>query len=356
MIAKIISALLLAVSTTTAFAQTSAPELADNAPDSHVVVRGDTLWDISAKFLKQPWRWPEIWNLNRAQIHNPHLIYPGQVVYLDRSGGSPHLRLGTPVGTSKVEPRIYEHALTDAIPSIPQKVIEPFLLRPLVVDTDWDETAPRVIALDEQRVLAGQGAKIYVVGLKGEQKLWEVYRPSEPIKDPETGQVIAREAEHLGTARLVHGGDPATLEVTEASIEINRGDHLVPAPHADIVNYAPHAPDGQINGLVIRMPGGVSETGRNYVVMLNRGSSQGVEVGQVLALYRTGRFIPDVKKENARDTDAVGADRKDSPNGVKLPDERYGLVFVFRVFDRVSYALVMNSDRPVNLLDTVRNP
>lgn len=355
MIAKIISALLLAVSTTAALAQADAPlELADNAPDRHVVQKGDTLWDISGKFLKQPWRWPEIWNLNREQIRNPHLIYPGQVVYLDLSGGTPRLRLGTPVGNGKVEPRVYEESLSDAVPSIPQKIIEPFLIRPLVVDTAWDEGAPRVVALDEQRVVAGQGSNIYVVGLTGEDQRWEVYRPSRDIVDPETKQVIGREAEHLGTARLVRGGDPATLQVVTASLEIGRGDRLVPAPRPDIVNYAPHAPASELSGRVIGMPGGVSETGRNHVVMLNRGSSQGVEIGQVLALYRAGRFIPDAHKENARDTQAVGTDKK--AGGVQLPDERYGLVFVFRVFEGVSYALVMNSDRPVNLLDTVRNP
>mgnify|MGYP001589569313 CR=1 FL=1 len=338
MIIRIISALLISFSSVYAVAQTAKPvELADNAPDRHVVVRGDTLWGISGKFLKDPWRWPEVWRMNRDQIKNPHRIYPGQVIVLDRSG--PSLRLET----TKLELKVYEEKDRDAIPSIPHNIIQPFLSEPLVVETSemMDESA-KIIAIEENRVFIGAGDKFYVTGVKPKIKLWQVYRPAKPIIDPDTEETLGYEAFYLGSARVKMEGEPATLEAIIAKQEMGRGDRLMAASKPDIITYAPHAPSAKIEGRIVRLYDGVGETGRNYVVTLNRGKRDGIEIGHVLALYRTGRDV----------TYREGIDKEE----YKLPDERYGLVFVFRTFDRVSYALVMNASRPVLPRDTVRAP
>lgn len=358
MMNRILVALLLAVtgSVVSAKAPSAASqpiELAENAPDRHVVVKGDTLWGISGLFLKNPWMWPQVWNLNKDQIKNPHWIYPGQIVYLDRSGGVPRLRLGQPI---KVQPKIYEQTEAEAIPTIPQHVIEPFLIQPLVVDAGWNESAPRLIAIDEQHVAAGTGDKVYVSGVTSDETTWDLYRPARPFVDPETKEVLALEAEHLGSAQLVRIGDPATFVIKTAKREIVRGDRLVPATRPGMVNYVPRAPEATINGVVLAIPGGLREAGRNNVIMLNKGAADGVETGQVLAMYRAGRYIADTRKEFIRDKEVARNEQRDDPYGAQLPDERYGLVFIFRVFDRVSYGLIMNSDRPAAIGDQVSNP
>lgn len=314
-------------------------ELADNAPDRHIVVPGDTLWDIAARFLKQPYRWPEVWRLNQEEIKNPHRIYPGQVVVLDRREPLPRLRLGE---TVKVEPRIYSSAERQAIASIPQRVIEPFLAQPLVVEAKELDPAPRIVATQENRVYLGVGDVAYVTGLGGDAKLWNIYRPGKVLVDPETRQPLGVEALFLGSARLTASGEPATLEIVASRQEIGRGDRLLPAPRLDIMNYVPHAPAKPVAARVVAVYGGVAEAGRNSVVSLSRGSAEGLEPGHVLAIYRAGRTVSN-RHEGKLEAYA-------------LPEERFGLVFVFRVFERVSYGLIMDASRPVVTGDSVRNP
>lgn len=344
---QIISALLIAISTlpaSLAFAQDRPIELAPDAPDRHIVVKGDTLWGISAKFLKDPYRWPEIWRLNDSQIRNPHRIYPGQVVILDREGGEPRLKLGTLV---KAEPQIYSDADKEAIPAIPQNVIEPFLSQPLVIEAGALETAARIVATQENRVNVGAGNRFYAQGIaKPAAVLWQIYRPGIPLKDPDNGQVLGHEAVYLGSARLVKEGkegEAATLEATTAKLEISRGDRLVPAAKPEILSYVPHAPKQEIRGRIVSIYGGVGEAGKFSIVTLSRGKGDGLEQGHVLAIYRTGETVTNRFE---------GGD----PQSIKLPDERFGLLFVFRAFERVSYALVMESSRPVMSGDTVRTP
>lgn len=340
---RIIFCLFLGFSSVTALAQDSKPiQLAEDAPDQHVVKKGDTLWGISGKFLKEPWRWPEIWRLNKEQIRNPHLIYPGQIVVLDLSGGQPRLKLGQAI---KLEPRIYEEAAGEPIPGIPQRVIEPFLSEPLVVEEGGMANAARIVATQETRVNVGPGNVVYAIGVNPGARLWQVYRPAKPIKDPVTSEILGYEAFFLGNAKVVRNGDPATLEVLSAKQEIGRNDRLMPAAKPDVVAYAPHAPDKDIAGHIVSIYGGVGQTGeagRGYIVTLNRGRRDGVETGHVLALYRLPRNI-EMRVDDAVETRT-------------LPEERYGLVFVFRTFERVSYALVMNADRPVMAKDTFRTP
>lgn len=339
---RIISALLLSISSTWAMAQATPPlELAPDAPDRYIVVPGDTLWGISAKFLKDPYRWPQIWRMNPEEIKNPHRIYPGQVVILDRSGTEPQLKLGRLI---KAEPKIYAEEQRREIPAIPQNIIEPFLSEPLVVEEGTLDAAPQLVATQESRVYVGAGGTIYARNIpKPAAKLWQAFRPGAVFKDPDTGEVLGYEAYYLGSARVVTEGEPTLLEVLTAKQEIGRGDRLMPASRPDVLSYVPHAPTANIKGRVLTIYGGVGEAGKYSIVTLSRGKKDGVEFGHVLALYRAG---PEV----------VNRFQNDQPETTKLPDERYGLVFVFRVFDRVSYALVMEGARPVAPGDVIQTP
>jgi len=344
---RIISALILAV--TAVCASAAEPlKLVDNPPDRHVVVRGDTLWGISGKFLKEPWRWPEIWNMNREEIKNPHLIYPGQVVYLDRSGKTPRLRLGKPVksgsGTVKLQPHVYSDPVQQAIPSIPPNQIEPFLSQPLVVEQGELDSVPRIVAGPEYRGMMGNGDQAFATGIFDASVVrWNVFRPGKPLIDPDTGATIGYEAFFLGNANLVQAGEPAVLQITVAKEEIMRGDRLIPAPPVNIISYVPHRPDNQVAARVMTIYGGVSEGGRASIVSLNRGKNDGLEVGHVLALFRN-RIASAIDEDTMR--------RVDTP----IPEERYALVFVFRVFNGVSYALVLESSKPITVGDYARNP
>jgi nucleoid-associated protein YgaU len=345
-----------------------------DAPDRYVVVRGDTLWGISQRYTDSPWRWPELWSMNKEQIRNPHLIYPGYVIILDRErarlsiaggeSGTPAVTSGTPAvttggaesapvttsGTVKLSPRVRTESLAkQEIPSIPAGVIEPFLTRPLVIEPDGLEKAPTIIGTQGDRVILAEGSAAYVRGIgQSSEDTWYVYRKGGPLIDPDTNKTLAYEAIYLGTARLTRPGEPATVVLSSAVQEVGAGDKLVAAGRAMPPNYAPHAPAVSLSGRVMTIYGGlggVGEAGDHAVVTINRGKADGIEIGHVLALYSAGGTARDVTKtRNAPDAN------------IKLPDERSGLVFVFRVFDRVSYALVMNITRPVNTLDVVQTP
>ena len=335
----------------------SAPlELKADAPERYVVVPGDTLWGISERYTDSPWRWPELWDLNRDQIRNPHLIYPGYVILLDRASGrlsiggmAPGAEAVAP-GTVKLGPRAHVDSLAkQQIPSIPAAAIEPFLSKPLVIEPDGLEKAPTIVATEADRVVLASGNKAYVRGIGGSpDETWYVYRQGGPLVDPDTQQTLAYEAIYLGTARLTRGGDPATVVLTSAVQEVGAGDKLVAAGKPQPVSYAPHAPEAQIRGRVMSIYGGlgeVGEAGPQSIITINRGRADGLEVGHVLALYNRGGTVRDTtKKRNAPDA------------FIKLPDERAGLAFVFRVFDRVSYALVMHVTAPVRPLDVVQTP
>jgi hypothetical protein len=351
-----------------------------DAPDRYVVVRGDTLWGISERFTDSPWRWPEIWNFNRDQIRNPHWIYPGEVIVLDRASGTLSVagRDGAPgtgtgsgagttgtgsgapgrsglegggtVGTVKLSPRVRaESTAKDAIPSIPPNIIEPFLSRPLVIEPDGLDNAPTIIGTEDNRVIIEAGNRAYVRGIGGSsEENWFVYRRGKALVDPDTNITLGYEAIYLGTARVARAGDPATVQLTTVTQEVGKGDKLVPAGVPEVPKYAPHAPAVFMQGRILGVYGGlgkVGEGGPQSIVTLNRGRSDGVEVGHVFALYRPGPTVTD-------DSRPKGS----GPATFKLPDERYGLAFVFRIFDRVSYALVMRVSKPVNSLDVVQTP
>ncbi len=342
-----------------AMAQPTPPlEISRDAPDRYIVVKGDTLWDISGRFLQKPWRWPEIWQLNREAIKNPHWVYPGDVVWLDRSGDSPRLRLSRKVGSGssadaaggaglpveRLGPRVRAQPLErEAIPTISSTDIEAFLNRPLIVDEAGLKTHPRIVGTQEGRVNLSRGELAYVRGI-GDSTVtdWHIYRSAKPLLDPDTRKPIAWEAMFIGSAKLERGGDPATLRITANNEEIGIGDRLMPAERAMPINYAPRAPEGQVNGRIVSVYRGVTQVGRNNVVALNVGKSAGLEVGNVLAIQQRGRTVTD--REAGR------------PEQVSLPDEPVGHLLVFRVFDKIAYGLVMNASQPIAVGDAVSNP
>lgn len=323
-------------------------KLQDNAPDRYVVEKGDTLWGIAGKFLKEPWRWAEIWRLNQEQISNPHRIAPGNVIVLDRAKHPPQLT--TNGETIKLAPQVRESLLAErAIPAIPPKAIEPFLSQPLVIEEGGLLKAPRIVGTQEGTVYLGAGGTAYVSGI-GESKEvnWQIFRSGRPLVDPDTGSTLGFEAVFLGTARVVSLGEPTTVRIVSSTQEISQGDRLLPAGSAVLNQYAPHAPRSTIQGRIIGVLGGLSnsEGGRNSIVSINKGSLHGLEMGHVLAIKRTGASIADPQSSLSRDR---------APQ-FRLPDERYGLIFLFRVFSGVSYALVLESSRPVAPGDSVQTP
>jgi len=380
----------LASSQATAPAAASMNDLQADAPSEYTVQKGDTLWAISGKFLKEPWKWPQIWQMNREQIKNPHLIYPGDIIRLDRSGMSPSLSLiaGGAIAEGNVvrlQPRTRVEPLSTAVPTIPGSAIGPFLTQPLVVEPGAMETMPRIVATEEERVIIGAGNLAYVAGMRaGDPINWQIFRAGEPLTDPESGDVLGFEAIHVGDARVKRFGSPSTVEITRAKQEINQDDRLVPARESTFPAYVPHAPDKPINGVIMSVNGGVNDITQYSIVTINRGSRDGVEVGHVLATMRKGDLayrtrsgrpplgvdlFPNLANMQfevtpnpvVKDTIVAGAD-PDPPvasgpfRSYRLPDERSGLVLVFRTFEKLSYAMVLKAVRPISVGDVVQTP
>lgn len=352
-------------------ARATAPlELAADAPDKHVVVKGDTLWDIAGKFLTKPWRWPEIWQLNRDQIRNPHLIYPGDIVYLDRSGPQPRLRLGRAVGgagasavdgsaglrSERLSPQVRVESLAKAaIPTVPASLIEPFLNRPLIVEEHQLRSSARVLAAPEARVYMSKGDVVYARGISDMSiPEWHVYRPARPILDPDTRLPLAHEALYIGTARLEKAGDVSTLRIVSAAEEIGEGDRLMPALEERPVSFAPRPPEKDLSGKIVSIHRGVRQVGRNGVVAISMGREQGIEVGNVMSIQAAGRVVADreavEQRRNAWQLPSTKA------TTVQLPSVDVGHLLVFRVFDKVSYGLVMNASRAIEIGDAVVTP
>jgi hypothetical protein len=334
-------------------------ELAPNAPDSHTVKSGDTLWDISKLFLKTPWRWPELWGMNLDQIRNPHLIFPGQVLVLEKSGGRARLRLaqgmGAPTGTVKLSPRVRSELLDNgAIASIPLHLIGPFLNEAVVFETNELDQAPRIVATQEGRVLLSRGETAYVRGELGGARDFRLFREPRPLLDPLTNELLGFEARYVGNAEYTRPGEtrtgadgkpevvPATFMVKSIRLEAGVGDRLSPTPQTDLTAYAPHAPSAPMDGRIVSVYGEAVSAGQNQIVTLNRGAREGVERGHVLALWRAGVKTVDRTEEKR--------------TALQLPDERHGLLFVFRVFERVSYALILNVQEPVRAGDRFTQP
>jgi len=350
-------------------------ELAPNAPDSYTVKPGDTLWGISGLFLKMPWRWPELWGMNLDQIRNPHLIYPGQTLHLEKADGLARLRAGAiPSGTLgdtvRVSPRTRISGLPDpSIPTLPPQAIEPFLNEAIIVGEGELERAPRIIAGPEDRVLLTRGDRAYVRGRTGTPLVerdprviegFRVFRSARELRDPLTLQVLGYEAHYLGSAELVRSESvqatrvssgemvptivPATVDITRAKEEMRVGDRLLPEPPRVLTSYVPRAPARAMDGSIVSVYGdAVKLVGQSQVVVLNRGAADGIENGHVLAILKAGRRFQDRSESTER-------------AAVQLPDERNGLLMVFRTFERLSYALVLEISDTVAVGDRVTNP
>ena len=400
-------------------------KLQDNAPDKYVVVKGDTLWDISGRFLKDPWRWPEVWNLNREEIKNPHWIYPGDLIVLDKSGGKPRLTLVKgekfDMTTVKLSPGVRSSEIGgDAIQTIPVRAIHPFLTQPRVVDEGALGDAPFILGTNEERVILAAGDEAFATSGKTGVTRWNVLRPGKALKDPDSGEVLGQEVIYLGDARTLIPGAPQKIRITSSVQEILPKDKLVEADERATFEYIPRAPENKVTGRIISAYGGITDSGRYQTVVINRGSRDGLEPGHVLAVYRTGKTVKMDDKDHSRwvylgsgcikpgekisstefyDPSKVMQDCKpgaavpagpwvymdvgclkpgksvsfdqtfdprevydrhctdrNAADAVQLPDMRTGLIMVYRVFGRVSYALIMQSERPVYLLDTVKNP
>lgn len=350
-------------------------ELSPNAPDSYTVKSGDTLWGISGMFLKSPWRWPELWGMNMEQVRNPHLIYPGQTLHLEKADGLARLRMGErpagmPSETVRVSPRSRISQLPDmSIPTLPPHVIEPFLNEAIIVGEGDLERAPRIVAGPEDRVLLTRGDRAYVRGRTGTPLVerdprrideYRVFRNAVALRDPLTKDILGYEAHYLGNAELVRSesiqpvrapnGDvvptvvPATIDVVHAREEIRVGDRLLPEPPRVFTSYVPRAPANAVDATIVSVYGdAVALVGQNQVVAISRGTADGIENGHVLAIMRAGRRVEDRTQAGER---AI----------IKVPDERSGLLMVFRTFERLSYALVLEITDTVSVGDRVTNP
>ena len=333
-------------------------ELNPNAPDVYTVKPRDTLWDISKMYLKSPWRWPELWGMNLEQVRNPHLIFPGQMLFLDKSNGRARLRMGQPVGPSgdaKLSPRIRSRDIAmDGIASIPFHLIEPFLNEAVIFDSNALAAAPRIVATQEGRVLLSRGDTAYVRGDIGQEREYRIFREPRPLRDPTTKEILGYEATYVGSSEYMVQGEtrtnaegkaeiiPATFTVTSIRQEAGVGDRLAPVPSREYTNYAPHPPAGPIAGQIVSIYGDALTAGQNQIVALNRGANDGIERGHVLALFRDGKVVVDPTDKGR--------------TKIKLPDERHGMLFVFRVFDRMSYALILSVKDPVAAGDRFTQP
>lgn len=337
-------------------------QLKPDRPERYTVVKGDTLWDIAARFLQSPWHWPRVWKINES-IKNPHLIYPGDVIVLRYVDGQPELtllrseklspgaasapptesaRASAVSGTTKLEPRVYSEPLAQAIPTITPDVIVPFLTQPLVVGENELERAGYVTIGFDDRIALGSQSQFYARGITDpEAEYFQIFRPGQALRNPDTGELLAYEALYLGDAQRLERGDPSKLVVTSVKQEILPTDRLLVAPRrAALPYYFPHAPEKPVHGRVIAALNAVAEIGSHTVVTISVGQREGIEEGHVLrVMYRQGKHRDPVTRSK-----------------YSLPDEESALLLVFRTFEKVSYGLVLNATRPVNLLDAVVTP
>lgn len=358
----IIATLLLLLGSFYATAEDADSLLREGHPDQYTVQEGDTLWGIAGMFLKDPWFWPEIWHVN-PDIKNPHLIYPGDEIVLEYVGGEPQLTLNRGPGErtyklrpeqrvrqgdrfEKLEPRVRMSPLSSAIPAIPLDAVASLMSTGRIVEEDTLEGAPYVLAGRSERLVFGPGDQFYARGPWDEDtSVYGIFREGNVYKDPETEEIIGYEAIEVGLARAVdRQGDVVTFDVTSVKEDIRRGDRLLPTEERRVEStFYPKPPEQQVEGVIMTVLGGVTQVGRNDVVVLNRGLSDGLDVGTVLGINKQGAMV--------RDRFAT-----EGPKRVQLPTERAGILMVFRSFERMAYGLVLHTTEPLRVGDVVKNP
>ncbi len=325
----------------------------EQAPERYVVKKGDTLWDITTLFLSDPWLWPEIWQVN-PQIHDPHLIYPGDVIVIFYGAdGQQHLRVErdgevyiTTLDVEKVSPRVRTESVDVALPLIPNDVIRPFLTLPRIIDKDTLKNAPYVMQETEGRLLAGADLFVFVRGTNAAPGTrFNIVRPKERYRDPETRDIIGYEAMFVGEGIIVASGDPGTMRLTSTKREVLQGDLLLEIVEEEFSkDIQPRVPERPVEGVIFSVVDGFSQVGQFQIVVINRGARDGLEVGHGLLIFRAGvRYKDKLSKR--------GLSKK-----LMLPDQRSGVLLVFRVFDRVSYGLIMRATDAIHIGDMVRSP
>lgn len=333
-----------------------------DSPEKYVVEKGDTLWGISGRFLTQPWRWPEIWKGN-PQIADPNLIYPGDVVSLTYEDGSPVLSVtsGSQGRNVKMSPEVRTEARDDAIPTIPIEAIREFLTRPLVMNEGEMDTWPYVVSSYDQHLVNGTGSRVYVKGLSGgdgADRRYTLYRKGPAYRGKSDGRILGYEALYVGDARVEKFGDPATMTITHSDREVLEGDRLVPQSKAEVSSdFIPRAPTTSVEGSIISVIDGLSQIGQYQVVVLDVGAKNGLEVGNVLGVFQSGKVVTD-DVASRQDDDALKewlALTKHHGPEMALPEEYSGVIMVFRTFPEISYALVMEVTSALKLSDAVRN-
>lgn len=325
----------------------NAADLRDNHPDTYVVKRGDTLWDISGRFLQKPWQWPEIWHVN-PEVANPHLIYPGDILKLVYIDGKPYIVKATD-GTLKLRPEMRVLSEGDAITTIPLDIIRPFLSNELVMDPSQLGSHPYVVALPDERVATGFfDDRVYVRGLSTDRGAsYGIYRVGQEYKSPGSDEVLGVEVRFLANGVVKRPGDVTTIDIKESKLEVLEGDIVLPRNEDPLPPvYAPRAPKNDIKASVIAVYDGVTQMGKYDIVVIDKGARDGIQDGHVLSIYKKGKVVEDrtAKERNLGETQ------------VTLPEERAGELMVFRTFDKVALALIMNATRPVHIHDVAKNP
>lgn len=322
----------------------ASPEFADNYPERYTVVKGDTLWDISERFLKSPWLWPEVWHAN-PQVANPHLIYPGDViglVYIDGKARITTLQAGPENGVVKLSPKVRSTPISTAIPTIPLDAIASFLTDNRIVEPVEMDTAPYVLMGKEQHLLTAAGDTVFARGnIEGAERVG-IYRSGKQFIDPDTNEFLGLEAKSIATTEVAAiNNEVISLEVLRSNEEIRQGDRLLQTEDR-IINstFVPSKPEFDIRGKMISVNTGVGNIGQYNVVVVNRGERDGLKEGNVMAIYKDGGIVRDpFTKEK-----------------IELPKERAGIMMIFRVFDKLSYGLILKATRPLAVMDEVRTP
>ncbi|MCG6935854.1 MAG: LysM peptidoglycan-binding domain-containing protein [Proteobacteria bacterium] len=327
-------------------------ELKPDYPERYVVKKGDTLWGIAERFLKDPWLWPQVWHIN-PEIRNPHLIYPGEVIALHYVDGKPYLTLegaggvAPPKGitTVKLSPRVRTQSLDKAIDTIPRSELAPFLYRPGVVTQEDLDKAPYIVSSRDGHLVSGPGNTVYATNVQDKTlTVYNVVKTGDVYRDPKTGEVLGYQAVKVADATVTRWGEPVTMVLSNSRAEVLDGNYLLPTEKNKLdFNFFPYPPKTKVNGEIIAAFNALSQIGQYAVVAINRGEREGLKQGHILAIYQRGEKVRDPRGEY-------------STKMVQLPNERAGLVMVFKVYEKVSYALVMDATRPIHINDEVANP
>ena len=327
-------------------------------PQTYIVQEGDTLWDISSMFLRDPWFWPEIWFKN-PQVENPHLIYPGDTLAIVYVGGERRIQLlsrgeqGSVLAQTegglkivKVNPRVRTQSIDATIPSIPIESIRHLLERPMIIDEDTLDDSAYVLSSLDNHLVNSINDKLYVRKLDTTKGIgrYHIYRPNRPLFDPITNELLGYEALYVGESRLLLRGDPASVRVTNSEREILRDDRVIPMDNSSFErDFFPKPPSSDVSGEIVALVNSISKSGAFQTIAINLGNRDGVESGNILRIRRNGDVVPDKNEEDPQFT-------------VKLPDEQIGMAMVIRSFEKMSYALIMEADMPISIQDYVESP